>query len=217
MAVSTRRQREKAQRRAQILDAARAVFLQKGFLLTTMDEVAAEAELSKGTLYLYFKSKDDLFVALGIDVAQQVADRFQNVLERNLDGLETVAAMMHSYAEFAMTNPLHFRNMAVWLASGHAVDVEAPNYSEYRGTVSKIVGRLVAAIERGQADGTIKPDLDTLRLAGQIWGGLFGICIIRVNSEEFVRRLAQYPDLTNFVEGYIDIIRTGITGRRISE
>jgi AcrR family transcriptional regulator len=51
------------ERRAQIIEAALACFVRKGYTNTTMDDIVAESELSKGTLYWYFDSKDDLFTA----------------------------------------------------------------------------------------------------------------------------------------------------------
>jgi AcrR family transcriptional regulator len=51
-------------RKHQILNAAEKVFTKKGFDLTRMDDIAEETGLSKGTLYLYFKSKDDLIIAI---------------------------------------------------------------------------------------------------------------------------------------------------------
>ena len=56
MGIAERKEREKLQRRNDIIDAAERLFFQHGFETPTMDDVAREAELSKGTLYLYFKS-----------------------------------------------------------------------------------------------------------------------------------------------------------------
>ena len=64
MGIAERREREKDQRRNTILDAAEKVFFSQGINLATMDGVAEEAELSKGTLYLYFKSKEELFLGI---------------------------------------------------------------------------------------------------------------------------------------------------------
>lgn len=52
------------ERKSQILNAAEDVFTQKGFEEARMDDIAEETGLSKGTLYLYFKSKDDLIIAI---------------------------------------------------------------------------------------------------------------------------------------------------------
>ena len=60
MGIAERKEREKEHRRNTILDAAEEVFFSKGINLATMDEVAERAELSKGTLYLYFKNKEEL-------------------------------------------------------------------------------------------------------------------------------------------------------------
>jgi AcrR family transcriptional regulator len=52
------------ERRSQILDAAEGVFTRKGFDEARMEDIAGKTGLSKGTLYLYFKSKDDLILAI---------------------------------------------------------------------------------------------------------------------------------------------------------
>ena len=61
MGITERKEREKLQRREDILNAAERVFFSKGHKNSTMDDVAEEAELSKGTLYLYFKSKEGFY------------------------------------------------------------------------------------------------------------------------------------------------------------
>jgi len=61
MGINERREREKEVRRDAILDAAENIFFSKGVDSSSMDEIASRAELSKGTLYLYFKNKDELY------------------------------------------------------------------------------------------------------------------------------------------------------------
>jgi len=59
-----RKEREKEARREAILDAAARIFSRKNFYEATLDEIAADAELAKGTLYNYFKDKQDIFASL---------------------------------------------------------------------------------------------------------------------------------------------------------
>lgn len=73
MTVSTRRQREQQLRRETIIEAAQKLFEQNGFEQTTVDGIATEAELGKGTIYSYFKSKEEIYIA---------------ILEKKLDLLE---------------------------------------------------------------------------------------------------------------------------------
>ncbi len=68
MGILERKQREKEQRRTEIMNAARVVFSAKGFNRATMEEIATEAELSPGTLYLYFKNKEELHTSLSINI-----------------------------------------------------------------------------------------------------------------------------------------------------
>lgn len=73
MTVSSRRQREQQLRRETIIEAAWKLFEQNGFEQTTVDQIAALAELGKGTIYSYFKSKEEIYIA---------------ILEKKLDLLE---------------------------------------------------------------------------------------------------------------------------------
>lgn len=64
MGIVERKEREKKLRKEQILEAARKLFQERGFLNVTMSDIAESAELSIGTLYIYFKNKDDIYAGL---------------------------------------------------------------------------------------------------------------------------------------------------------
>src|SRR5690606_22087630 len=57
-------QRRREDRAPEILEAALALFAEKGFAATRMEDIAARARITKGTIYLYFRGKEDLFKAL---------------------------------------------------------------------------------------------------------------------------------------------------------
>lgn len=80
MGIQERREREKEQRKEAIIDCAMKVFLVKGMVASTMDEIAECAELSKATLYLYFKNKEELVLhAIGC-----VLQTFTEYLEKEM-------------------------------------------------------------------------------------------------------------------------------------
>src|SRR5512143_471051 len=62
--IASRRERERAQRRDDILRAAREVFFQSGFHAVTVDDIAVAAEVGKGTVYLYFDTKETILAHL---------------------------------------------------------------------------------------------------------------------------------------------------------
>ena len=79
MGIQERKQRERERRRQQISVAAKRVFSERGFSKTTMEDIAREAELSPGTLYLYFKNKDELYASLSLRILQYMNIRLGDV------------------------------------------------------------------------------------------------------------------------------------------
>lgn len=84
MGIQDRKIREKENRIELIKDAGKSVFFEKGFQKTTMEEIANLAEISKGTIYLYFKNKDDLYTSIllaGNEWVRERLIRFEKDLE----------------------------------------------------------------------------------------------------------------------------------------
>ncbi len=84
MGVKERKEREKLQRSQDILEAARRVFESKGFLNTTLQDVAKEAEISVGLIYRYFQSKEDMFASLALKGAEQFDKDLEATLKKSL-------------------------------------------------------------------------------------------------------------------------------------
>lgn len=78
------------ERKTQIINAAEDVFTQKGFDEARMDDIAEETGLSKGTLYLYFKSKDDLIIAILDRMFQREFRQFENLDLNEQSAVETI-------------------------------------------------------------------------------------------------------------------------------
>jgi AcrR family transcriptional regulator len=103
MTIAERRFREKEDMRSLILDAARKVFLEKGYSQTSIRNIAEEMEYSPGTIYLYFKDKDEVFHALHEEGFRRMLEKMQP-LEHVPDPFERLRAMGRVYLEFARNN-----------------------------------------------------------------------------------------------------------------
>ena len=77
-------------KREQILDGALCVFMQMGFDAASMNDITREAGVSKGTLYVYFKNKEDLFAAIIERQKMRIFGQLQEILEKNLSVAETL-------------------------------------------------------------------------------------------------------------------------------
>lgn len=78
--TSKRKEREREARREAILDAAARVFSRKNFFEATLDEIATEAELAKGTLYNYYKDKPDIFASLMLRGQRQFLENLEQAI-----------------------------------------------------------------------------------------------------------------------------------------
>ena len=91
--VAAKRERRKEARPGELLDAALDLFVEKGFAATRAEEVAARAGVSKGTLFLYFQSKEELLKAV---VRENISGRFKEWNEE-LESFEGTSAEMLAY------------------------------------------------------------------------------------------------------------------------
>ncbi len=93
----TRKERERNRRRQEILEAAAKIFADKGFEKTTLNEIAAAAEFGKGTLYLYFSNKEDIFVSIFEEGKRVLHKRMQE----NLQGISDAGKKIERFIELA--------------------------------------------------------------------------------------------------------------------
>lgn len=88
------------ERRAQLLDAARGVFVTQGYHGAAMDDIAVRAGVSKPVLYQHFPSKQDLYLALLDESVEVLTSAVQTALQSTADNRERVAAAMEAYFDF---------------------------------------------------------------------------------------------------------------------
>ncbi|MFW6066893.1 MAG: TetR/AcrR family transcriptional regulator [Myxococcota bacterium] len=204
MAVSHRRQREREARRQAILDAAERLIGERGLWATTMEDVAAEAELSKGTLYLYFENRDALCAALAERTISAGMAELQQAVGSASTGFDRLRAALGFFGRFIPARPHLFRMAVSWMITGIQCPSDTPDLVEYRQRVGGVVGVVVEAIERGQRDGTIRTDLDPRLLAVQLWAGMLGTFLAQQNRDDLFQRLPFQIDADGLVPLYVD-------------
>lgn len=109
MGIKERRERERDARREEIISAAETVFFKRGLAEATMDEIAEAAELSKGTLYLYYKSKEDLYIAVSLRGADILHDLFEKAISTDEPSIKRIANLGEAYFEYFDKHRKYFR------------------------------------------------------------------------------------------------------------
>src|SRR5580693_5614804 len=105
--IAERRVEEKERRRAEILDAAEALYAKQGWDALTVDQVARSARLSRALVYVYFRDKEDLLFAIGERAMHLLRDRFVAALAKTASGMDQIESIGRAYIGYASEFP-HF-------------------------------------------------------------------------------------------------------------
>jgi AcrR family transcriptional regulator len=177
MGIQERKERERERRRQQIIVAAKRVFSIKGFNKTTMEDIAKEAELSPGTLYLYFKNKDELYASLSLRVLQYLNIRLEHVLnEKGLNPLERVDSLKQAMIDVYEFDPLILINM-FHLQSSETLKNLSPELLSDIKSLSRKALNAIASIFREGIDKGAFIDRHPTALADTLWSLFSGIVL----------------------------------------
>ncbi|MDR7463608.1 MAG: helix-turn-helix domain-containing protein, partial [Armatimonadota bacterium] len=109
MRTQERRERERQARREQILKAAEAVFSEKGFLNATTEEIAQRAEVAVGTLYLYFRSKEEMYVSLLFESLEIFPHKLEQIRALDVSPDEKLRALWDFLCAYYRDYPAYYR------------------------------------------------------------------------------------------------------------
>ncbi len=182
MSIANRRQEEKDRRRAEIVDAAEELYRELGWDVVTMDAVARQARLSRALVYVYFKDKRDLHVAIAARALDTLHSRFQEARARCRTGLEQIEAIGRAYMTFGQELPHYFDACARMEAQPPETSATPQQAALFEAGCS-IHQLVVAALTAGQRDGTIRPDIGELLVTSRVlWGFTHGVIQIAITK-----------------------------------
>jgi len=157
--MSTRMQRKKEEKKKTILDAAEKIVAEKGMAGMTMGEVAREADVATGTLYLYFKNKGILLAAVNARINKEYNMYSKEKMDRYRTGSEKLTAMGDATVEYFTGNPQKMKAITE-LYQMKVQDPEDPNVKEFLQVTNNMVQTIAEAYRQGIKEGTIREDLD---------------------------------------------------------
>ena len=151
-----------------------------------MDDVAEEAELSKGTLYLYFKSKEDIYLAIHLRGNKILKKMFQIAVANQKRGIDKVRSVGEAYFEYYRKYPDYFTAMIYY--ESRTIEFEDKNSIAVECMVEgkATLDILVNAIYSGINDGSIRSDVNPIKTAISLWGQSTGIIQIIALKENII-------------------------------
>jgi len=169
LGIPERKEREKEQRKEEIVDAAQKVFFEKGLQSATMDDIADSAELSKGTIYLYYKSKEDLYLAVVMRGMLLLEDICGAKLQSESEPVRALLSLMEAYLEFFRAHREYFR-MFQFLQTPQFHKQASEEMKEACLAISRKTWNMaIHWIQRGIDDGLFAPDLNAGEVAVILW------------------------------------------------
>src|SRR5580698_7121416 len=173
--IAERREDEKERRRGEILDAAEALYVDKGWEALTVDQVARSARLSRALVYVYFRDKEDLLFAVGERAMRLLRERFTAALGTRQIGMDQIEAIGRAYIGYAHEFPHYFDFCSRFQADSTATETSA-NEGACALMGDQVLGSVVEAIDTGIRDGSVRADIGDPRMfAMTLWAFTHGI------------------------------------------
>jgi TetR/AcrR family fatty acid metabolism transcriptional regulator len=184
------------EKRDRILDAAIKVFAKEGFYNARVSQIAELAGVADGTIYLYFKSKDDLLIQLFEDRVERINQKVRDAIQST----ESAVARLQLFVE------LYFDFIAADRSLAEVITVELRQSSkfikEYKNPKFADFLRILAGIvEAGQKAGELRRDLEPTLVARALFGSLDEIARAHLTKRKFDLNAAKKQLSSLFLAG----------------
>jgi len=188
MGIEERKEREKMMRRRAILDAAKKVFVAKGFAGATMENIAEEAEFSPATIYLYFKNKDELHASLSLEMLDIFVEKIEEVCHRQDLGIEDkIKALPLAFCEVYEREPLNVMHVFRYQSSEALKSLSFEIASEIRGKAKEYVRAISNLFEEGMREGLFF-EHHPVAIADIVWSLFVGLVLWEDTKKDFDSR-----------------------------
>jgi AcrR family transcriptional regulator len=200
------REERKAQSRRRILDSAREVFFRDGFMPANLDEVAERAGVAKGTLYRYFDSKADLYVAVLADNGNVFTERMREAARAAGSATDTLQRLSRFYLAHWLAHKDYFQ--IFWAIDNQSVIGQLPPsvVDEVSRLWAESLSILEGVLARGVREGEFVA-CDTWAMSNILW--TVANAVIQSDSTD-ARRQLRRGSLQDLYDRTIELIITGL-------
>jgi TetR/AcrR family transcriptional regulator len=196
MGIQERKDREREQRKTNIIDCAMKVFLEKGIVNSSMEEIAECAELGKATLYLYFKSKEELV----LNVLNNVLGNFNRYIEDRVSKVESAVDKIRMNGEALLDFYQDCHGQYVLLnnkESMSGMDFSSQDiYHDYVGQHRKFWALIRNPINQAIEEGFFRKDANAVEISITLWSTSIGL----MHEMDNVMATINCPDFQKITE-----------------
>ena len=204
------REKKKALSRRRILEAAREIFSRDGFVMANLDEVAQQAGVAKGTVYRYFESKAELYVAVLVHNGKIFERKMRETVSPQLEPVEQVRRTGRFYFDHWVRNRDYFQ--IFWAIENQPVigALPKPMLERVTGLWEQCLQILADVVAEGVRRGDFR-ECDPWEVANLLWTLANGL--IQSEFSGTGQRLRRRP-LDRAFEDALDIVLRGLEAPR---
>lgn len=176
--------------RENIIQSAKTLFESRGIEKTTVDDIAKEADCSKSTLYVYFKSKEEILQTILLEQMKQLLFLLKENIENDGKFRDNYQAVCKAMADYEKKYPIYFSCMLekIELPKEH----EKPDEPDVRWQIYEIGEALneevIVLLKKGEQESVIKKGLDPVLTAMFFWSGISEIICFSGQKEQYLKR-----------------------------
>jgi len=176
MTITSRKERQKEELKGKILEAAKELFMLKGFEDTSIRNIAEKIEYSPTTIYLYFKDKDDIFHSLHSE-GFTLLNQYFRPLGHLEDPFERLKAISKAYIDFALENGEFYDLMFIIRSPMKSLSKDDSNWDEGNRAFDFLLNTINQCIGKGYFEG-MNPEI----LAFTVWSMVHGIVSLEIRN-----------------------------------
>jgi len=171
-----RREKERENRRSAILKAARKLFFDRGFKSVTVDNIAAKAEVSKGSVYLYFKSKEEIYTQILINDNIAAFEDLKNKFSaKEAPAAELLLEYADNYINYFLDDNELFRILMTFMLHADDMILTDEQNSQLFQTTNDNIHFVSEILQKGVDSGEFLPTINIRQAQNAIWGLLNGV------------------------------------------
>ncbi len=171
--------------RGNILGAAKALFEEKGVAQTTVDDIAKKADYSKSTIYVYFKSKEEIYYNIVRESMEMLKNRFQSAIAAHRDFEVVFYALCGELTGFQREYPLYFDSILGEISVDETDFVRCPVLRDIYEIGEEINAVISEMLRRGIETGYLHTDLKPIPTIFMLWASMCGVIKMAHMKEKY--------------------------------
>ncbi len=175
MGLEERRKREKEGRKNAILRAAKKLFFKKGLQSITVENIAKEAELSKGAVYLYFNSKEEIYAQILLNDIDKFNKSLSDIFRNDENAAEMLIRFVKIYIDFFLNDRELFRILMTFMLYTDQLNFSEELTGQLIQTTNKTMNAVEQIFQVGIDRGEFLPHINNRRNRNTLWGLMNGI------------------------------------------